>query len=99
MNGDEGDGDCIMEVTMQFDDAEVDRRSAIEGVMSRSQTWVLGKHLQADNSQNWRVLRPDITPQISGLVQEKHRAIWIDESTEVEHYQRILNWQPKKPAN
>lgn len=38
MNGDEGDGDCIMEVTMQFDDAEVDRRSAIEGVMSRSQT-------------------------------------------------------------
>ncbi len=36
MNGDEGDGDCVMEVTMQFDDAEVDRKNAVERVMNRN---------------------------------------------------------------
>jgi len=29
MNGDEGDGDCKLELTLQFDDAEVLRKSAV----------------------------------------------------------------------
>lgn len=29
MNGDEGDGDCKLELTLQFDDAEIIRKSAV----------------------------------------------------------------------
>lgn len=35
MNGDEGDGDCTLECTFQFDDAEVDRRNAVDRVLNR----------------------------------------------------------------
>lgn len=35
MNGDEGDGDCTLECTFQFDDAEVDRRGAAVRMFDR----------------------------------------------------------------
>lgn len=36
MNGDEGDGDCMMECTFQFDDAEVDRKNAVQKAINRT---------------------------------------------------------------
>lgn len=32
MNADEGDGDCVMELTIQFDDAEIDTKNLIQQV-------------------------------------------------------------------
>ena len=42
MNGDEGDGDCVMEVTMQFDDAEIDRKNAVQRVLNRNKAGNVG---------------------------------------------------------
>lgn len=43
MNGDEGDGDCVMEVTMQFDDAEIDRKNAVQRVLNRNKAQTVGR--------------------------------------------------------
>ena len=42
MNSDEGDGDCVMECTFQFDDAEIDRKNAIERVLNRNKGGSVG---------------------------------------------------------